>query len=121
MLPPSIDLKQVGEFDFNLWSRLAMTDPENFERLRARAVEKIFEAGTVNEKRLRGLQFQIDMERKRARNPLNSCIKISCLMWESFFDMRDSLNEHPFAEYRTPDRQKQKRFSAQVIEFPTAK
>lgn len=36
-----------------------------------------------DQRRLRGLQFRIDMVRRRARTPMGACLKISSMMWES--------------------------------------
>jgi hypothetical protein len=36
------------------------------------------------------------MERRRARTPLKSCLRLSDLMWHSFFQLNDALNTPPF-------------------------
>ncbi|HBF07931.1 MAG TPA: DUF3135 domain-containing protein [Gammaproteobacteria bacterium] len=74
--------------------RLAKEDPEALERLRQEAIEDLISnAPEQHQRRLRGLQFQVDMERQRAKNPMDSCIKISRLMHDSFSKLRDTLNE----------------------------
>jgi len=80
--------------DFNELMRLAQENPDELERIRQEAVEDLItNAPSDHQRRLRGLQFQVDMERKRAKNPMDSCIRISRLMHDSFAKLRDTLNE----------------------------
>ncbi len=77
---------QLQQFvvDFDLWSKLASTDPESFERKRQDMLEEFFaQIPQQRQHRLRGLQFRIDMERRRAKSPMGACIKISAMMWDS--------------------------------------
>lgn len=76
---------QAADFDFNEWAALAKADPELFEQRRRRVLEAtIRKAKPENRRRLRGLQFRVDMERIRARAPMVACVRISEMMWESF-------------------------------------
>src|SRR5690606_39594129 len=43
--------------------------------------------------KLRGLQFRVDMERRRAKSPMAACIAISAMMHDSFDQLRQALNE----------------------------
>jgi len=45
-----------------------------------------------SQRRLRGLQFQIDMELRRSKSPVDGCIKISNMMHESLAELRSHLN-----------------------------
>ena len=47
---------------------------------------------TAFQRRLRGLQFQVDMERRRARNPMDSCIRVSKMMHDHLYQMRQTIN-----------------------------
>lgn len=76
---------------------LAQQDPNKLESLRKELV-----ASTINsapddmQERLKGLQFTIDMEVRRSKNPMSSCMKLSELMHESFGKLRTALgNEGP--------------------------
>jgi hypothetical protein len=72
---------------------LARNRPEEFERLRMALCEAaINQASEKIRPRLRGLQFRIDMERRRCHNPLASCIKISAMMHESLVRLSRLLN-----------------------------
>jgi hypothetical protein len=79
-------------FDFEAWARLARENPEEFERRRAQEIRKVIDARPDRRQRLEGLQFRIDAERKLARTPLKACLRISTLMWNSFYDLKDHLD-----------------------------
>ncbi|MBL4794320.1 MAG: DUF3135 domain-containing protein [Pseudomonadales bacterium] len=88
--------------EFDELVRLAKTDPEALESLRADMCEKlILEAPADIRRRLRGLQFKIDMERERTKTPMAACIKISEMMHDSFGRLRDALNEAQGAQAGT--------------------
>lgn len=71
----------TAQFDFDRWAELARRDPAGFERARARLLrECIQRASPAHRRRLEGLQFQLDMERRRARTPLAACLRLSELM-----------------------------------------
>ena len=79
------------KFDFDEWATLAKSSPDQFEMRRRTYIEHtIVESSDV--RRMRGLQCRIDMERIRARTAIKSCLRITSLMWDSFFDCRDALN-----------------------------
>ena len=84
-----------GGFDFVAWSTLAHDDPAQFERRRRELIDT-FIATRRFRARLRGLQCRIDMERRHARTPLKSLLRISAMMWDKFFDLKEFLhNPHP--------------------------
>jgi hypothetical protein len=71
-------------FDFDSWATLAQTDPAVFEQRRLALIEDFLARFPHSEqRRLRGLQFRIDMERRRARTPMAACLKLSAMMWDS--------------------------------------
>jgi len=71
-------------FDFDDWSQLAKDDPSAFEARRLALIEEfLLQFPQPDQQRLRGLQFRIDMVRRRARTPMGACLKISSMMWES--------------------------------------
>jgi len=72
------------EFDFDEWSALAKSDPAAFEEKRLALIEAyLSDLPEHDQRKLRGLQFRIDMERRRARTPMAACIKLSAMMWDS--------------------------------------
>lgn len=76
-------------FDFDDWSQLAKADPSAFEARRMALIEEFLcQFPQPDQQRLRGLQFRIDMVRRRARTPMGACLKISSMMWESLLGSR---------------------------------
>jgi len=73
------------DFDFDEWARLAKANPRAFEaRRRALINDYLRQFSDAEQRRLRGLQFRIDMERLRARSPMAACVRLSSMMWDSF-------------------------------------
>ncbi|MCJ8340047.1 MAG: DUF3135 domain-containing protein [Pseudomonadales bacterium] len=71
---------------------LYIDDPDAFETLRTELVNNYIEtASTERQQRLIGLQFQINSRRELSSNPMHSCIALSRMMHETFWDMRCSL------------------------------
>ena len=79
-------------FDFEAWAKLAKEDPEEFERRRVEEIRKVIDARPDLRHRLEGLQFRIDAERKLARTPLKACLRMSTMMWDSFYDLKGQLD-----------------------------
>lgn len=70
--------------DFDRWAEIAKTDPEKFEAHRQKMLDDFFELiPQSRQQRIRGLQFQVDMECRKAKTPLAACIKISSMMWDN--------------------------------------
>jgi hypothetical protein len=84
---------------FDELMKLAKRDPAKLETLRQSWVEDVISSAPDHfQRRLRGLQFQIDMERQKASNPVSSCIRISQMMHEGLANLRDALNQQPELE-----------------------
>ncbi len=83
-------------FDFDRWAELAKADPQAFELWRDAIIEEAIQSAPADcHQRMRGLQFRIDLERRRARTPLKACMRISSLMWQSVMGengLLDALN-----------------------------
>lgn len=80
--------------DFEVLREMAEKDPEGLERLRVELCDQLIqEAPEAYRRKLRGLQFRVDMERRRARNPMAACIAISAMMHDSFDQLRQALTE----------------------------
>lgn len=83
--------KTLPEFD--VMAELAQRLPDVLEEIRLSLSEDtITQASEGNQRKLRGLQFKIDMQCRRAKNPLAATIKLSQMMHESFSALRDQLN-----------------------------
>jgi len=71
-------------FNFDEWLELAKRDPEGFEQRRQVVIENYINTLPLSkQRRLRGLQFRIDMERRRAHTAMGACIKLSSMMWDA--------------------------------------
>lgn len=71
-------------FNFDEWLELANRDPEGFEQRRQAVIENYLNSLPLSkQRRMRGLQFRIDMERRRARTSMGACIKLSSMMWDA--------------------------------------
>ncbi len=80
--------------EFEKLRELAQNDPAQLERLRIQLCDQLIQSAPESmRRRLRGLQFQIDMERRRAKSPMAACIAISGMMHESFDKLRQAVNE----------------------------
>lgn len=70
-------------FDFESWSRLANTDPDEFEARRACAIEEtIGRAPPRLQARLRRLQWKLDQVRRTSATPMAACIRMNHMMWD---------------------------------------
>lgn len=78
---------------FDVMLDLARNDPDQLEALRKRLTESVIAAADNDDRkrRLEGLQFRVDMERRRAATPLAATIKISEMMAQSLADLHRSL------------------------------
>ena len=78
--------ERLEPFDFDYWRQLAEEDPESFENLRNRMIDEVIDSSPEPmRKRLRGLQWRIDMEIRRSRNALDSCIRLNRMMLDSVY------------------------------------
>jgi len=85
--------KKVQLPGFDELSHLYKTDPVAFEQLRTELCEQMIENAPERiRQRLRGIQFKIDMTRRKARSPMSACLSLSKLMQESLHELREALN-----------------------------
>lgn len=81
--------------DFDTLMELAEKDPAAFDQLKAEAVEDtISSASADSQRRLRGLQWQVDVELKKAKTPMEGCVKVSEMMHDSLWELRMVLENH---------------------------
>jgi len=79
---------------FDALAKLARTDPAALEALRQRLTDDVIRRATNDSarRRLEGLKFRIEMERRRSRDPLAACIRISAMMHSSLADLQQALS-----------------------------
>ena len=79
--------------DFDTLKRLARENPSRLEALRRQLVGELLDAAEPEQRaRLEGLQFRIDMECKRAANPLAATIRLSAMMRDSLLRLQQAIN-----------------------------
>lgn len=79
--------------DFDELVKLYKTDPEAFERLRKDLCDQLIESAPERiRQRLRGIQFKVDMTRRKARTPLSACLSLSKMMQDSLMELQAVLN-----------------------------
>ncbi len=102
--------------DFDTLKELAEKDPEALERLREEYVQDVIDSAPPElRRRLQGLQFQIDAQRRIHTTPLSSCMKLSQMMYKSFNELRYLLNEMTDPSYPTPECEE--KAPADILEF----
>ena len=72
------------EFDLDEWMRLAKRDPVAFEFRRKETIKQTIDQSRTEKRILEGLQFRLDMERRRSRNPMAACIRLYGMMMDYF-------------------------------------
>ncbi len=72
-------------FDFDQMAQLFKDDPLAFEKKREEMVEELIQSAPSDlQRRLRGIQFQVDMERAKAKTPMDACLRIYGKMMDHF-------------------------------------
>lgn len=98
--------------DFETLRTLAIEDPQKLENWRRTQIESIIERAPLHmQRRLRGLQFQIDCERTLHKTPLGACIAISKRMHESLQTLTQAILNRDEQPAKAPQ-------SADVLRFP---
>lgn len=79
-------------FDFDAWRTLAEHDPAAFEAAREEAISALIQQiPEERQQRMTGLQWRIDNVRAMAPNPTASFLRLSDMMWESFYRQQAML------------------------------
>ena len=82
--------------DFDRLMELAKSNPKALEELRQKEVESIINnAPESMQRRLRGLQFQIDCKRRTHTSAMAACISISKMMHDSLLSLNAALHGRP--------------------------
>ncbi len=75
--------------EFDVLVELARNDPASLESLRQELTGKVIDNASSHQQqqRLKGLQFHIDMVRRKSSSPLGAAIKLSEMMCRSLADL----------------------------------
>ncbi len=78
--------------DFDYLKSLAENNPKELNDLSERLSRQIIDkAPERNKRRLEGLLFQIQMERRRSKNQMHACINISRMMMDSYSELQKAV------------------------------
>lgn len=95
--------------------KLAKTDPEKLERLRQQEIDSLISSAPESaQRRLRGLQFQIDCQRKLHPAGMGACMAITTMMFDSLQKLNEILHGEGEIEKHTNGNAK----DTAVISFP---
>lgn len=89
--------------NFEEWALLASQDRAAFEEKRAAAIRQCIADIAHNDaarRRLTGLQFRIDMLRRRHKSPLGACIALSQMMMDEVHKL--STLDLMLSQHQTP-------------------
>jgi len=101
--------------DVDSLMELAKNNPEELERLRQAEIDNLIgSAPESTQRRLRGLQFQIDCKRQLHPNGMGACMAIT----EMMFDSLTQLNRVLHGEEREGNSKAAEDNHSAVIEFP---
>jgi hypothetical protein len=85
---------------------LARKDPDALEAFRQQEIDKLIDSAPASiQRRLRGLQFQIDCKRQLHTSPMGACIELSQMMFDAVYKLNDALQgmnqtQHPTSARR---------------------
>ncbi len=78
---------------FDVLMDLAQNNPEQLEKMRNTLSEEIIQNASPRARnKLKGIIFKVNMERRRSKTPMHSCIRIAALMQASYGQMREKLD-----------------------------
>lgn len=97
---------------------LATNNPEALEQLRQNQVNALIASAPKHmQRRLRGLQFQIDCKRQLHDNsPMGSCMAITKMMMDSLQGLNEAL--HGYVNQDTSYKHKSGHEKTEIIPFP---
>ena len=105
--------------NFDYLRSLADKNPQELENLRQRYSQQIIESAPEKfKKRLKGLLFQIDMERRRSKNALHACIILSKMMMDSYVNLEGAVVG--FRDQKVDEVKSETEITDNVIYFPNA-
>ena len=85
--------------DFDTLKELAASEPSRLDAILEQQIEQLMaRANPDQQRRLRGLQFKIDGQRRLAKNNLDSCIRIANMMRDSFYLMGSEMRQLNFCQ-----------------------
>lgn len=104
-------------FNFDEWASLAKQDCIAFEQKRAATLQQYITAHaktTDDLRRLNGLQFRVDMIRRKHKTPLAACIAISKLLMDHVYQLANP-------DLALTANREKRRTNGKLLTFPSIK
>jgi len=108
-------------FNFDEWALLAKQDRLAFEQKRTHTLQQFIASRAKTDtdlRKLHGLQFKVDMLRRKHKTPIAACIAISALLMQH---VQQLANLDLAIEIQKANELNQTGRNANIIPFPTAK
>ena len=101
---------------FEVLAELGRRDPDALRALGRLLTDDVIRNApdAASRRRLEGLKFRIEMERRRSPDALSACVKLSRMMHQSLHELHEVLNEPNGYRRSPPDTR------ATVLDFPRA-
>ena len=121
-------MMQSPLLNFNELVQLAQQDPQALEALRQQVCQQLIaSARPADQRKLKGLQFKIDMERRRAKSQTIVCTQLYDRMNSSFAQLKALLShtqamlphQSSAQPAPAPTAESTTQHSAHIIPFPT--
>ena len=75
------------KFSFDEWAELARQDQETFERKRTEFINQVIKNSEPDvQHKLQCIQFKINVERKKSKSAMGSCIRMQSMLMDYFID-----------------------------------
>ncbi len=107
----------TDRFDFDTWMHLFEENPEAFEAKRQQEIDRFMaDLSDKSRERMGKLQWRIDKERERSSSPMESCLRVHNMMWDSVYGERGLLYGLELL-IETCETQEVRQKTAEILEF----
>jgi len=90
MLKDELNIKKI----INDLEKINYKDPDHFEKLRKELIDITIKSYPKKfQKRARGIQFQLDYELNKYKDPVNRMNRMVELFWDKFHEFNDMMND----------------------------
>ena len=87
--------------DIDTLIKIGQSNPDQLDRIKRDAVNDLIEsASNAHQERLKGLQWQVDMELKKSKSAMDGCIRVSEMMHEKLWELRAVLQSEEQGSYQ---------------------
>lgn len=102
--------------DVDTLIKIGQSNPEQLDQIKQAAVDDLIESANENhQERLKGLQWQVDMELKKSKSAMDGCIRVSEMMHEKLWELRAVLQSEEQGSF--PELFEEEESSAEILPF----